>query len=54
MNICSLLHSSSILAQWNKRERENFNNDKEGANKDVELEAKSPYYSLFHHFKKHK
>jgi hypothetical protein len=30
----------------------NFNDDKEGANKDVELEAKSPYYSLFHRNKK--
>jgi hypothetical protein len=31
-----------------------LNNDKEVANKDVELETKSPYYSLFHCNKKHK
>jgi hypothetical protein len=30
-----------------------FNNNKEVANKDVELEAKFPYHSLFHHNKKH-
>jgi hypothetical protein len=32
----------------------NSNKGKEVANKDVELEAKSPNHSLFHYSKKHK
>jgi hypothetical protein len=31
-----------------------FDSNKEVANKDVELKAKFPYHSLFHHNKKHK
>jgi hypothetical protein len=43
----------SITMEKNKNVK-SLNNDKEVANKEVELETKSPYYSLFHCNKKHK